>query len=161
MRSQLRAVLTHLRGVRNYSPETIRAYETDITEFIGFLSGRARGARRAAPDARAVGPLDIRAFLADPAQRGRKRSTMARKISSLRSFYDWLRREGHVRGNPARDVSAPRQETRLPRFLDPAEVARLVESPEGASPVGARDRAILELLYATGMRVSELAGLDV
>lgn len=84
---------------------------------------------------------------------------MMRKLSSLRSWYDWMRREGIVKGNPARDVATPRQEKKVPRFLDQDEVARLIESPDNTKLLGARDRAVLELLYATGMRVSELAGL--
>jgi len=162
MVKQLDAFLAHLRGVRNYSPETIRAYESDLGEFIRFLSGRAgTGARSKSPDPRRVDPMHVRSFLADLSERHRKRSTVARKISALRSFYDWMRREGWVDGNPARDVSTPRQERRLPRFLDQDEVTRLIESPDDATPLGARDRAILELLYATGMRVSELAGLTL
>ncbi len=159
MVKQLRAFLSHLRGVRNYSPQTIRAYDADLQEFIRFLSGPQ--GRSKPPDPRTVDPIRIRSFLADLSERHRKRSTVARKISALRSFYDWMRREGWVETNPARDVSTPRQERRLPRFLDQDEVIRLIEMPDDATLGGARDRAILELLYATGMRVSELAGLDL
>ena len=156
MRRQLAAFLSHLTG-RNDSPRTIRAYGTDIGDFIEFLGRRGAGAPRPGD----VEPLDIRAWLADLSTRGIKRSTVARRISALRSFYDWMRREGVVEDNPARDVATPRQEKLLPRFLDENDVVRLIESPDDATLPGARDRAILEMLYATGMRVSELAGLGV
>ncbi|HEY3176329.1 MAG TPA: tyrosine recombinase XerC [Candidatus Polarisedimenticolia bacterium] len=162
MRQRLEAFLSYLRHVRNYSPETQRAYEGDCTRFIDFLaSGGGGGAAGRIPDPRRVDPAAVRAFLARMHQRGEKRSTMARRISSLRSFYDWMRREGIVKTNPARDVSTPRQEKKVPRFLDQQDVGRLLESPDDATAIGARDRAVLELLYATGMRVSELAGLSL
>ena len=151
---QVGAFLRHLRSVRNYSPQTLRAYRSDLQGFVRFLEARGRGSAR-------VDPLAIRAFVADLGARERKRSTMARKVSALRSFYDWMRREGLGQDNPARDVSTPRLERKLPRFLDREEVERLLETPEDGSLLGARDRAVLEMLYATGMRVSELVGLTV
>jgi len=156
MRRQLDEFLTHLRHLRNYSPETVRAYQSDCSEFIEFVS-RTTGSTRPAK----VDPLTIRAWLADLAGRSRKRSTVARKISSLRSFFAWMKRAGHVRSNPASDVSSPRQERKIPRFLDEKDIRRLMECPDDSTPLGARDRAILEVLYATGIRVSELAGLDL
>ncbi|HET9482058.1 MAG TPA: site-specific tyrosine recombinase/integron integrase [Candidatus Polarisedimenticolia bacterium] len=160
MRARLREFLEHLRHVRRCAPHTLRAYESDIEQFVEFLSRRSGGgARRIDPDS--VDSLAIRAWLAELGGREKKRSTMARKISALRSFYDWMRRHGHAADNPARDISTPRQERRLPRFLDTTDVVRLLETPDAATPLGARDRAILELLYATGMRVSELAGLKL
>lgn len=165
MHKQLQSFLAHLGGVRNYSPETLRAYESDITEFIDFLKGRpsliGRAHLKGSPEPKRVDPLAVRAWIADMGARGKKRSTMSRKVSSLRSFYDWMRRAGHVPDNPARDVATPRLERKLPKFLDQEEVARLVESPDDSTPLGSRDRAVLELLYATGMRVSEMAGLSV
>ena len=156
MHRQLKGFLSHLSG-RNDSPATIRAYGSDLSDFIEFLS--RRGSR--APRPGDVEPLDIRSWLADLSSRGVKRSTIARRVSALRSFYDWMRREGVVEGNPAKDVSTPRQEKKLPRFLDENDVVRLIESPDDTELAGARDRAILEMLYATGMRVSELAGLTL
>jgi len=157
MRKQLADYLAHLKHVRNYSPETVRAYESDCGQFIGFLEARLQAG--SPPDPRRVDPLAVRAFLANLHEKDEKRSTMARKISSLRSFFGWMRREGIVAANPAAEIVTPRQERRLPRFLDQEEVVTLCESPDAGKPLGARDRAILELLYATGMRVSELAGL--
>jgi integrase/recombinase XerC len=172
MRQRLEAFLSYLRHVRNDSPETLRAYRSDCRQFIEFLaSGGAGSAAGKGPDPRGVDarrvdprrvdPPAVRAFLARMHERGEKRSTMARRISSLRSFFDWMRREGIVKTNPARDISTPRLERKVPRFLDQEDVRRLLESPDDATAMGARDRAILELLYATGMRVSELAGLTL
>jgi len=162
--SELDRFLSHLRHVRNYSPQTVRAYRSDCSQFLEFLTGtRPDGAsadlRR--PDLRHVDPLAIRAFLARLHEKQEKRSTMARKVSALRSFFGWLHREKLIASNPARDVATPRQERKVPRLLDAQDVVRLLESVDDASPAGARDRLILELLYATGMRVSELTGLTI
>jgi integrase/recombinase XerC len=151
-----RGFLDHLRLVRNYSPRTLAAYASDLSEFDAWL--RHEGQPR---DPRAIDPLVIRGFLAELARRGVKRSTIARKVSALRSFWSWMGREEIVDDNPARDVATPRLERKLPRFLDQGDVGRLLDSVQAADFAGARDRAILELLYATGMRVSELTGLVV
>jgi integrase/recombinase XerC len=153
---RVRGFLDHLRLVRNDSPRTLAAYSTDLSEFDAWL--QAQGQPR---DPRAIDPLIIRGFLAELARRGLKRTTIARKVSALRSFWSWMGREQIVDDNPARDVATPRLERKLPRFLDQEDVARLLEGTDPSTVAGARDRAILELLYATGMRVSELAGLTV
>ncbi len=158
MREELERFLDQLRGVRNCSPQTIRAYGADCREFIGFLEARRDGQRAGPGDADLMA---VRAWLAGLHERGKRRSTLARKLSSLRAFMGWMRREGITARNPAADVVPVRQERRLPRFLDQEDTVRLVESPDDGTPIGARDRAVLELLYATGMRVSELAGLAV
>lgn len=160
MRRRLDEFLSYLRHVRNYSPETLRAYQSDLSQFITFIaSGGGGGVGSSQPDPRRVETQNIRAWLARMHERREKRSTMMRRLSSLRSWYDWMRREGIVKENPARDVATPRQEKKIPRFLDQDDVVRLIESPDDSTLLGARDRAVLELLYATGMRVSELAGL--
>ena len=156
MRSRLDGFLEYLRAVRNYSPRTLTAYGIDLREFEAWLKSR-----RHPDDPSAIDPLIVRGFLADLSLREKKRSTIARKISALRSFFDWMRREGFVEDNPARDVLTPRQERKLPRFLDEDDVARLMDSVPADTPAGLRDRALLELLYATGMRVGELASLTV
>ncbi|MGH9867227.1 MAG: tyrosine recombinase XerC [Candidatus Polarisedimenticolia bacterium] len=156
MRSRIDGFLEHLRAVRNYSPRTLTAYGIDLREFEAWLKSR-----RHPRDPNAIDPLVVRGFLADLSLREKKRSTIARKVSALRSFFDWMRRDGVVDDNPARDVLTPRQEHKLPRFLDEGDVARLMDSVPADTPAGLRDRALLELLYATGMRVGELAGLTV
>jgi integrase/recombinase XerC len=157
MQKELDRFLTHLRLVRNYSPQTVRAYASDCSQLLEFLA-----AGRPGPvDLRRVDPLTIRAFLARLHEKQEKRSTMARKVSALRTFFGWLHREKLLPGNPAKDVATPRQERRMPRLLDAQDVVKLIESVDDATPLGARDRLILELLYATGMRVSELVGLTI
>ncbi len=159
MHRHLGAFLSHLRHVRNYSPETARAYESDCAQFIEFLGGSWKP--RGALDPRGVDTFAIRAFLAALHEKKEKRSTIARKVSSLRSFFSWMRGRGIVEDNPARDIASPRQERKIPRFLDQDDAARLCETPDDAAFPGARDRAIIELLYSTGMRVSELTGLRI
>ncbi|HKY32717.1 MAG TPA: tyrosine recombinase XerC [Candidatus Polarisedimenticolia bacterium] len=156
MDRRIDAFLRHLRDVRNYSPRTLRAYRVDLLEFAEGV--RAAGLQS---DLARLDPMAVRGHLARLTAAGKRRSTIARKVSALRSFYDWLRRAGHVESNPARDVSTPRQERRLPRFLDPSGVRSLLEAPVRDGWLGQRDRAVLELLYATGMRVSELTSLLV
>lgn len=156
MRAELTGFLAHLRHVRNCSPRTVRAYGSDCRQFLRFLEEKGYPT-----DPRRIEPTTIRAFLARLHDRDDRRSTMARKMSALRSFFAWMRREDLVKDNPAGDVATPRQERRVPRFLDQREIARLIESPDAGTLSGARDRAILEMLYATGMRVSELTSLTL
>ena len=120
----------------------------------------------AAPDADDFDPtgvsiMQLRHYLAHLRQSGAARTTIARKVASLRSFYRFLIREGIVSDNPAADLTVPRLEKRLPTFLDEDQVARLLGAPDPAEPAGRRDRAILEMLYSTGVRISELAALSL
>jgi integrase/recombinase XerC len=189
-RSLTARFLSHLENERNFSGHTVRCYASDLAQFVEFLTadaparpgpgsgpaeagpdGAPRGGdRRPAPDAdpnavaerlRRVTPVDLRRYLAGLRQARYSRSTIARKIASLRSFYKFLAREGEVAANPVKVIRTPRQEKRLPKFLQPADVERLLAAPEGDDLLARRDRAILETLYSTGMRVSELVGLDL
>jgi integrase/recombinase XerC len=158
--------VTYLEHERNFSAHTVRCYSTDLEHFAAFLAGPG-----AAPEDRAGGafsdrlrrvtPLDLRAYLAELRRADYSRATIARKIATLRSFYKYLARQGEVQGNPVKVIRTPRQEKRLPKFLAPAEVERLLGAPSGNDLLSLRDAAILEVLYSTGMRVSELVGLDL
>jgi integrase/recombinase XerC len=150
--------LRYLREERNYSPATIRSYGTDLSQFRAFLEPRGLGA---GSDVGTIDPLAIRAFLAFLHERKDSRATIARKLSAVRSLFRWLVREGRLEENPARPVRTPRQERKLPRLLGEAEIQVLLETPETATIRGKRDRALLELLYATGMRVGELVSVDL
>ena len=111
-----------------------------------------------------VGDFDyanVREFLADLARRGNTRSSAARKLAAIRTFGRYLRREGILEGDPAALVGTPRREQRLPAHLGEAEMTALLEMPDVSVPLGRRDRAILELFYASGLRLSELVGLDL
>ena len=129
----------------------MRNYHDDLAVFFRVI-GR--------PSLRTITPLEIRSFLADQSTKGYTKRTIARRLSCLRSFFRFLCREGILTQNPAAVVPTPRQERRLPQFLDEAQVVRLLEAPPADRWQGLRDRAILETLYSTGMRVSELVGLD-
>ncbi len=156
MQAEITAFLRHLDRERNASPHTVRAYGEDLGQFARHL--RAELGREAQP--RDVDHLLIRAFLARLHRQGLKTSSAARKLATLRTFFRYLCREGVLDRNPARALLSPRQEKRVPTHLDETDVARLLEMPgDGATAV--RGRALLEMLYATGIRCSELVGLDV
>jgi integrase/recombinase XerC len=156
--SSIRSYLRHIRLDENCSPETLRAYGSDLGEFDAFLAREIGGGKEVEP--RQVDRLAVRAFLGELHRRQAKRSTVARKLAAIRSFFRYLKRQGKIAVNPGKSVATPRQERRLPKQLSVDEMAHLVEMPDDSVPLGARDRAILELLYATGVRVSELTSLD-
>jgi integrase/recombinase XerC len=160
MKEELAEFLDHLRLNENASLNTVRAYESDLTQFLTFLAARA-GRRRADLGASDFNHQHIREFLTDLNQRGNSRASAARKLAAIRTFGKYLRREGVLDGDPAALVGTPRREQRLPAHLGEAEMSRLLEMPDASHPLGRRDRAILELFYASGLRLSELVGLDV
>jgi tyrosine recombinase XerC len=138
---------------RGYSPHTIVAYRRDLEQFAAFLREQDHAW------------LDIdrrvaRSYLAHLQRRQLAPATIARQLASLRTFYAYLVREGILSTHPLRGLGTPKQPYRLPRFLSVEETVSLLAAPDGGTPQGLRDRAILELLYASGLRVSELVGLD-
>jgi integrase/recombinase XerC len=153
--------LAYLQYQRNASPHTLRNYASDLEQFKTFLTTTPEGAPRAEPTLDQIDNLTIREFLGRLHGNRNRRSSVARKIATLRSFLKYLSREGAIPSNPARTVASPKQEKRLPDFLGKEAAAQLVEAPDDRSATGRRDRAILELLYAAGLRVSELVGLDL
>ena len=160
MKDLIEQFLEHLHLNENTSVHTVRAYESDLAQFLKFLAIHA-GRRR--PD---LGPedfnhLNIRAFLGDLHTRGNSRGSAARKLAAIRTFGRYLRREGRIDGDPAALVGTPKREQRLPAHLGEAEMSRLLEMPDVSTPLGRRDRAILELFYASGLRLSELVGLGL
>jgi integrase/recombinase XerC len=152
--------LDHLRLNENASLHTVRAYESDLSQFVAFLAERL-GRRRADLTPTDFDHLHIREFLGDLHRRGNTRSSAARKLAALRTFGRYLRREGDIEGDPAALVGTPKREQRLPAHLGEAEMVKLLEIPDVSLPLGRRDRAILELFYASGLRLSELVGLDL
>jgi integrase/recombinase XerC len=152
--------LEHLRLNENASLHTVRAYESDLSQFLEFLSTRL-SRRRADLTPGDFDHLQIREFLGELHRRGNTRSSAARKLAALRTFARYLRREGDIEGDPAALVGTPKREQRLPAHLGEAEMAKLLEIPDTSQPLGRRDRAILELFYASGLRLSELVGLDL
>lgn len=144
--------LRYQRVERNASPNTIDNYQRDILQFIEFIGEDAVVAD--------VDRILVRAFLAALQQVDYAKSTIARKLSALRSFFSFLVREEHCLTNPLEQISTPKQERNLPTFLYTNECALLLEMPDD-SHLGKRDQAILETLYATGIRVSELVGMSL
>jgi integrase/recombinase XerC len=152
--------LDHLRLNENASLHTVRAYESDLTQFVTFLSTRANK-RRGDLATADIDHAGVREFLGDLHRRGNTRSSAARKLAAIRTFSRFLRREGVLDEDPAALVGTPKREQRLPAHLGEAEMLRLLEMPDTSHALGRRDRAILELFYASGLRLSELVGLDL
>jgi len=161
MNRELTDFLDHLTYERNVSVNTITAYRNDIESFVAFLTSDYLTMSKELLDLGKVDHLTIRAYLAHLAKRKLSRSSIARHLSALRSFFKFLMREGIVTANPARGVATPRREKHLPAVLQTADVTLLVEQPDLGRPLGLRDRAWLELLYASGLRISELVGIDL
>jgi integrase/recombinase XerC len=160
MKAQLRAFLAYLRLNRNASPHTVAAYDSDVSQFLDLAAVHL--ARRR--DALQPGDLQlpvVRAYMAELYRLGQSRATVARKLSALRTFVRYLRREGHLEHDPVALAAAPRREQKVPAHLSVDEMARLLEMPDTSRPLGQRDRAMLELFYASGLRLSELVGLDL
>jgi len=147
--------LGYLEFERNASVETCRAYSSDIIQFFRHINLDDNF------NPRAVDLRTVRSFMAGLRDGGAGKSTVARKLSSLRSFYRYLVREGVTMENPFAAARQLRKEHRLPQLLDEGEVERLLAAPDMKAFGGVRDRAILETLYSTGARVSELTGLNV
>jgi integrase/recombinase XerC len=160
MKALLTDFLDHLRLNENASAHTVRAYESDLSQFVVYLAAQG-GTRRIDVDAGAIDRQAIRGFLGDLHARGNSRASAARKLAAIRTFARYLRREGVIEGDPAALVGTPKREHRLPAHLGEAEMARLLDMPDTSTPLGRRDRAILELFYASGLRLSELVGLGI
>jgi integrase/recombinase XerC len=151
-----------LRSLRGYSDHTTKNYRIDLEQFLGFLVEKQdlSGKKETSPELKSVDFLVIREYL------GRlfghyKRTTIARKLSTIRSFFHFLEQKGLVKGNPAADISMPKQGKYIPNHLPIDEMFRLLDGPDREKPLGLRDLAILETLYSCGIRVSELSGLNV
>src|ERR1041385_8243218 len=153
MERAIREYLDHCSDVKRYSPHTIAAYGNDLSQFHEFLLRHGAGAP---VDLNGIDRLTIRLFLGDLLERGASKTSAARKLSSVRSFLDAQVRRGALANNPAAAVSSPRLPRRLPLFLDEPAVETMMTLPDTSTVNGLRDRALLELLYGTGIRVNEL-----
>ena len=156
MHEALARFLRYLLVERNCSTLTIKSYREDLTALAEYLTesfGRT-------PDALEITALDLRGYLAALYEAGYAKSSVARRLASLRSFFRFAQREGFADSNPAKPLRNPRPDRPLPHFLTTEEIGKLLESPPGDQPAGLRDRALLETLYAAGLRVSELVGIN-
>ncbi len=149
----LEGYLNRLILERGLSPSTIESYDRDLRRYLAFLEDRH------IEDMAAIAQTDIDAFLNQLLHCGLSSSSLARNISAVRGFHRFLLSEGLVGNDPSENIEAPRLKRRLPEVLEVAEVEALLEQPDTAKPLGLRDRAMLELLYACGLRVSELLSL--
>ncbi len=152
--------LGHLRDERGLSPHTVRAYRRDLERFLDFLAADFLACARDAVRPAAADALAVRSFLAALARSGTGAASRARALSALRGLFRFALREGVREDDPTAGVASPKQPQQLPRHLRPGEIEALLEAAGGDEPLELRDRALLELLYASGLRVSELVGLD-
>src|SRR6188474_1069057 len=158
MQTLIDQFLEHLRYERNVSSHTLRNYSSDLEQFLHFLTADEK---RKAPDVSEIDHLTIREWLSALHFDQKKKASIARKLAALRTFFQFLVREGVLELNPAKLVATPRKEKKLPVHLSIEDAIRFIETPDSETEFGKRDRAILELLYATGVRVSELVQLDL
>jgi integrase/recombinase XerC len=142
--------IRYLEVEKGVSAHTARAYRKDLSEFSGYV--------KAEPEK--IDMFDVRGFIAGQISGGLSKVTVSRRLSSIRSFFKFLYREGYIKANPAKLVPNPRVPKLLPKYLSVDDMFSLIEKPEGIGFIPARDRAILELLYSSGLRVSELSGLN-
>ena len=145
--------LNYLRVVKNASEHTLRNYGLDLAGFGTFFNKEGFAIKEV--DKRA-----IRAYLASLSAKNATKKTILRRLSSLRSFYKYLVKERHIEQNPLDEIDSPKLEKRIPPSLSYAQVERLFEQPDTANYLGFRDRCIMELFYSSGLRISELVGLN-
>ena len=160
MKDHLKAFLEFLRLNRGASPHTVRAYESDLSQFLGFLPVH-NGKPRAEQQPSDCDTAAVRSFLAELYRRRLSRKSASRKLAAVRAFGRYLRREELIEGDPGAMVATPKVEQKLPAHLEIDEMNALLEMPDTSAPLGRRDRAIFELIYASGLRLSELVGLDL
>ncbi len=161
MQKQIDDFMQHLKYERNASEHTLRNYESDLIQFYDHIAPVDKQGRRRDVDLHAIDNLTIREYMATLYQKKKKKSSIHRKIATLRTFFRYLCREGVLEVNPAKLVASPRVERNLPNHLTIEQMVKFIETPETDTVLGKRDRAMLELLYASGLRVSELVGLNL
>ena len=162
MEQLIEQFLEHLRYERNVSAHTLRNYASDLEQFVDHIApADPKSGARKFPELQNVDHLTIREWLAELHSAQKKKASIARKLAALRTFFQFLVREGLLESNPAKLVSTPRQEKKLPKHLSIEEAIKFIETPDIKTDLGKRDRAMLELMYATGVRVAELTTLNL
>lgn len=156
----LEGFLTQLRVEKSASQLTLISYRTDLNQFFSFMATYYQVSRGEAMIS-SLNHRVVRDYIGSMQKNNFSRSTIARKLAALRSFVKYLCRENILQGNPIANVSTPKQEKKLPRFLYPMEIGMLMDAPDTSKVAGIRDHAILETLYAAGVRVSELVGINI
>jgi tyrosine recombinase XerC len=153
MNKEIAEFLAYLKYEKNASAHTVAGYERDLRQVAAYLKEREVRWDKA-------GNVVLRGFLAELHEKKRKKTTIGRKLAALRSFYDFCLRKKWIAENPAKILATPRPEKRVPSFLSEEETVALLDLPRSGDPLDIRDKAILELFYATGIRVSELVGVE-
>ena len=143
------------------SPHTVRNYLSDLSQFGEFLKRALKREALSVEDLHTIDHIPIRAFLSSLSDKGTSKASLARKVSALRTFFNYLCRESKMTNNPAKMVSTPKKESRLPRFLSVDEMGRLLSTLSDEGPLRTRDRAILETFYSSGLRIGEVVALDI
>lgn len=154
MRNEIGQFLAFLKHEKNASPHTIACYKRDLLQLAGYLEERKVVLR-------GIDNVILRGFMAKLQENKNKKSTVARKLAAIRSFFQFCIKKKWLEDNPAKIVATPKQEKHVPSFLSEDEMAQFLDLPQTTQPLDLRDKTVLELLYATGMRVSELAGLNL
>ncbi len=160
MKEHLEAFVDVLQYNRHVSAHTVRAYESDVGQYLAWLAAERR---RSMPSLtpRDLDLTSVRGYLAGLSRAGQAPSSLARKLSALRTFMRYLRREGRIDEDPAALVVAPKRDQTIPAHLSEPEMVELLEMPDATTALGRRDRAVLELFYASGLRLSELVAVDL
>jgi integrase/recombinase XerC len=162
MEQLIEQFLEHLRYERNVSAHTLRNYASDLEQFVDHIApADPRSGKRNLPELKQIDHITIREWLSELHTAHKKKASIARKLATLRTFFQFLVREGLLESNPAKLVSTPRREKKLPKHLSIEDAIRFIETPDTDTSLGKRDRAILELMYATGVRVAELVTLNL
>jgi integrase/recombinase XerC len=156
MRKQIGQYLQYLRVERGASPHTLKSYREDLTALAEYLADEADRT----PEPAGITMAELRGFVSALHEAGYAKTSIARRLASVRSFFRFGQREGWAAANPAKALRNPRKSKKLPHFLSSDEVGRLLDAPAGEAAMAARDRAILETLYSAGLRVSELVGMS-
>ena len=160
MKDALKAFVEYLTYNRHLSAHTVRAYASDVEQYLATVAA-ARQTKVSMLTAADLDVESVRSHVVALNKAAQARTSVARKLSGVRVFLRYLRREGWLDGDPAGAVVAPRLDRTIPRHLSEAEMQRLLDTPDPSTPLGRRDRAMLELFYASGLRLSELVGLDL
>ncbi len=155
MQEQIEAFGKYLAYEKNESPQTVRNYRIDLQQFASFLAGIQIKSYNE------INHLVLRQFLADLNQKKYQKSSIGRKVAALKSFFKFLQKKKYLENNPAKILHAPKQDKKLPKFLEVAEMMQLLQAPGDSGFKALRDRSILETLYSTGIRVAELTGLNL
>jgi integrase/recombinase XerC len=156
MHSAITQFLRFLSVERNAAALTIKSYREDLTSLADYLN-QAYGRE---PEPREVTPIDLRGYVSALHEAGYAKTSVSRRLASLRTFYKFAQREGLAESNPAKPLRNPRRDRKLPHFLSTDELGKLLDAPPATTPMGLRDRAILETMYSAGLRVSETVGIN-